>query len=196
MLGGAYASKWLRVAAVALVFAGCASTRQTVEGWFGRKPAAGETAAGGASSPRVYYASVEGLKVYAEPTGSSKVVGALALHERVTRTRVERGYAYVQSAKSDLKGWVDNGALTWRVPAGAAPAAGEHEEPAPSQERGQTAAPAGPEGEEPPAAPAAAAPPPAPEPAAAEAVTSTTLPPSPRPKKTPGGVGPSVLDAY
>ena len=188
MLRRARGSTIVRVAAVAsvvVVLAGCASVRQTVGGWFGRTPSAEKAAAKSVPGPRVYYANVGGLNVYAEPSASSKVVGALSLHEKVTRSRVERGYAYVESTKSGVRGWVDNAGLTWRSPTAPPAAASTPGEPKPEE-------PAAPPAED-VQAPVA----PQPVPTNAEnRVTSTTVPAPPRSKKTTGGVPPSIFDAY
>jgi hypothetical protein len=110
-----------------------ASARQRISGWFGETPPPEPTAAAretpAAREGETYYAAVEGLTVYAEPSESSKVVGHLALHEKVIRSRLERGYAYVTVSKSGLDGWVDNGQLLWRVPASAASGAADRAEP-------------------------------------------------------------------
>src|SRR5437016_9258822 len=168
---------------VAATVAGCASVRQRVGGWFGRKSAPEMVAA--PQAPRAFYARTEGLKVYSEPSASSKVVGALSLHEKVTRSRVERGYAYVESTKSGVRGWVDNAGLTWRSPTAPPAAASTPGEPKPEE-------PAAPPAED-VQAPVA----PQPVPTNAEnSVTSTTVPAPPRSKKTTGGVPPSIFDAY
>ena len=132
------------VVAIAIACHGCAGVSPTVDRWLGRQPASG-------ASARVFYCAVDGLNVYARPTRTSAVVGRLSLHERVTRSKLEGGYAYVQADRGGLQGWVDNAQLLWRLPAGEAPAepaAGESAEPAP----------------EPDATPAAEAPPPAGQP--------------------------------
>ena len=165
---------------VALVLASCASLQQTVGGWFGAAtPApspAPETRA--AQAPRVYYAGADELKVYSEPSASSKVVGSLSLHEKVTRTKLERGYAYVEGAKSGVKGWVINAQLLWRLPSAPTTAA-----PAPVEE--QPEEPVAPAGEE------------AQTPAAPEA---TATAPEPRPTNTPvptaPGIAPSIFNPY
>ena len=156
---------------VAATVAGCASVRQRVGGWFGRKSAPETVAA--PQAPRAFYARTEGLKVYSEPSASSKVVGTLSLHEKVTRSKVERGYAYVESTKSVVKGWVDNAKLTWRSPTAPTAAAPAEEEP------------------QPPAAPERAATDKEQQPASAAAPAV-----HPRSKPTPSGPPPSILDAY
>src|SRR5262249_44913464 len=94
---------------------GCA-VQKTVSGWFHKgEPSSSSEAATGAGQK--YYASEAGLKVYSEPTSSSKVVGKLSLHEKVTRFKVDRGYAYVKADASGLAGWVNNSMLLWRPPA-------------------------------------------------------------------------------
>jgi uncharacterized protein YceK len=111
----------------AIVLGGCASVRQSIGGWFAETPPSKTTAAAtrqeqasAAGETLTYYAAVEGLSVYAEATESSKVVGHLALYEKVARSRLERGYAYVSGDKSGINGWVDNAKLVWRVPASTA----------------------------------------------------------------------------
>ena len=188
----AHGSPLLRTAAtlsVAVALAGCATIQQSVGGWFGSTtptPAPTPQVAPAAAAPRVYYAGVEGLKVYSEPSTSSKVIGQLSLHEKVTRSKLERGYAYVESAKSGAKGWVNNAQLLWRLPgtpttAAPAPAEAQPEEPeAPAAEE--------PEAPAPPEATATAAEPPP---------TSTPVPAAPPSSKaTPRGVAPSIFDPY
>ena len=124
---------------------------------------------------------VLGIKVKQELFGSNN-----ALYEKVTRYKIERGYAYVKSSQSELTGWVNNAALLWRLP----PVKTEPEA-APG-----TVAP------EPPAGPAEEEPgiPEAPEPTAME------VPPTPAPTltstpaagatPTPRGAGRSLFDPY
>jgi len=184
----------LVVLAIAAVLAGCAAVQQQVGGWFGAATPTPtptpRTKAAAKVVPRVYYAGSDGLKVYKRPSASSKVMGTLSLHEKVTRTKLEGGFAYVESA-TGTKGWVANAQLIRRVPtaaATAAPAPGEPEtEPEPEPE-----APVAPAAEEPqaPAAPeatAAAAPPPP---------TPTPVPAPPASQATPRGAAPSIFDAY
>ena len=119
----------------AMALGGCASVRQSIGGWFGETPPPEATAAAArqgqtsAVESLTYYAAVEGLTVYAEASESSKVVGHLALYEKVVRSRLERGYAYVSAAKGGLTGWVDNAKLVWRVPASTATEAADRAEP-------------------------------------------------------------------
>lgn len=170
----------LRVAAAAVGFA------VVLVGCVGTKPQPTPVAAAAASKPLVYYAGVEGLKVYREPSTSSQVVGTLARYEKVTRTDVQRGYALVESAKSGLKGWVVNARLVWRLPAAPAPA---------EAQRGQAQPEAPPQGPEPspeegqPIAPTAEAPAAAVEAAPEATPVPTGTPPS-------GTVGPSIFNPY
>jgi len=131
---------------------------------------------------RVYYARVDGLQVHSEPSASSAVIGTLALHERVTRSRVERGYAYVTSA-SGLTGWVSNAQLIWRLPATGAPA--------PAEAAPEATEPEAPE----PEAPEPTAPAPEPPPTT---TTTTTRAPRPTTSSTipPRGVPPSIFNPY
>jgi hypothetical protein len=188
----------VRVAAalsVALALAGCAAMQQTVGGWFRKAtptptPTPQVTPAA-AMTPRVYYAGVDGLKVYSEPSASSKVLGALSLHEKVTRTKLERGYAYVESAKSGRKGWVNNSQLIWRLPT-------VQMTGTPGPVEAQPEEPAAPTGEEPqePAAPAEAPQEPEVVEPTATATESLPAPTPPKSQATPGGVAPSIFNPY
>jgi hypothetical protein len=180
----------------AVMLAGCATMQRTVGGWFGATTPTPtpQVAPAAAEAPRVYYAGNEGMKVYSEASASSKVIGQLLLHEKVTRFKLERGWAYVEGAKSGAKGWVNNAQLIWRLPAakdtGAAPGAeqAQPEEAQPEQVQPQEAGP--PTGEE-PAAPEAT-------PAAEEvppAATPTSAAP-PGSQATPRGVAPSIFNPY
>jgi hypothetical protein len=132
------------VLAFAIALAGCAwmqSAQRAVTG--GSGDISGET----------YYAAADGLPVRADASASAKVVGRLGLHEKVTRTQVDRGYAHVV-AGSGVEGWVDNAQLLWRLPAAAAappaPAPTETEavktepEPAPATQPAPAPRPAAP----------------------------------------------------
>jgi hypothetical protein len=161
--------------AAAIASSGCAGVSPTLDRWLGREPA---TAAG------VFYSAVDGLTVYAGPARSSGVVGRLALHERVVRSKLEGGYAYVRAGQSGLEGWVDNSKLLWRLPTAGAPPAAAAEEPAATGGEGE-AGPA--EGEAAEAAPAASEPP------------APATPPAGEPAEPPAGPAkpkPSVFDPF
>ena len=160
----------------------------SVGGWFGAATPTPtptpQTKAAPATAPRVYYAGAE-LKVYGEPSTSSKVVGQLSLYEKVTRSKLERGFAYVESAASGTKGWVINAQLIWRLPGASTTAAPAAAEPQPEE-------PAGPAVEEPQGAET-------PAPAEELAPTPTATPVSAArstPKATPAGVAPSIFNPY
>jgi hypothetical protein len=166
-----------------ILLASCATTQQAT----GTAPTAEPTKspASASQAPRVYYAGVEGLKVYSEASAFSKVVGTLSLHEKVVRMNLERGYAFVESTKSEVKGWVDNAQLIWRLPA--ASGAG-----APTNVEAQPEEPEAPAPEEP--TPTAA-----PEPTPTAAVFPTIVPaptPAPREMPTPRSVSPSIFNPY
>jgi hypothetical protein len=155
--------------AAAIASSGCAGVSPTLDRWLGRSPSA-------AGSSGVFYSAVDGLTVHARPARSSEVVGRLPLHERVVRSKLEGGYAYVRAGRSGLEGWVDNSRLLWRLPtAGAPPAAAGEGEPGPAAGEAAEAAPAASE----PSAPAAQ---PAGEPA--------------KPPAEPSKPKPSVFDPF
>ena len=150
------------VVTAAVALAGCSGMQKTVGGWFGDDP--GSSTQDGT----VYFAATDGLAMHGDASFSSPVVGRLALHEKVVRTRLQSGYAYVVSDRTGTAGWVDNAQLIWRLPAApqaaAAPAAaGEPQAAAPADAAPADVAP-----------PAAAA---APEPAPATD-TEPTPPPT------------------
>lgn len=162
------------------VLAGCASVRKTTEGWWNDVTGPGSTP--GSTSQQqssVYYAASDGLVVRADASPSAAVVGRLTQYQRVVRTQLKNGWAYV-SADGGLSGWVDNAQLVWRVPApgGSAPAAA----PAPSEPAAPAAAPT--------AAPAPAEAPAPMVPAPAEPAPVPTAAPAPEPAPAPSPAPP------
>ena len=189
MKHGAQGLRMGLVLGTAVALAGCAAMQQRVGGWFGTPtptPRAHATPSA-AGVPRVYYAGADGLAVYSGASASSKVVGKLALHEKVTRFKLERGYAYVES-DTGVKGWVTNAQLIWRLPAAPARAGEAPAEPRPEE----PAAPAPEAPEAPPVVePTAPAVPPPPPPTHTPAPAAPTMPTA-----TPRGAAPSIFDAY
>lgn len=90
---------------------GCTGTRQGLNDWF-----EGSAQSSISESSQVYYSAVQNLAVHSDSSGNSAILGRLALHEKVSRTRIEHGYAYVSAPQSKLEGWVDNAKLIWRLP--------------------------------------------------------------------------------
>lgn len=177
------------------VLAGCASVRQTTEGWWNEVTGPGATSGGTTQQSSVYYAASEGLVVRADASPSSAVVGRLAQYQRVVRTQLRSGWAYV-TADGGLSGWVDNAQLVWRVPAQGtgAPVAAPAPSPAPgapsAPAAAPTAAPAPAEAPEPAPAPTAA---PAPEPAAEP---SPAPPPPPQPTASRNQPSADMFDPF
>jgi len=93
-------------ALLGVVVLGCASSRDFL----------GSLLPGG-SRPSIYYVESEALPVYREP--GREVLMRLARNEKVLRSRVEKGWAFVRVESTGLEGWVDNSRLGWRVPAAA-----------------------------------------------------------------------------
>lgn len=56
------------------------------------------------------------LPLHKKASASSKVVGHLVLHERVTRIRFDSGYALVVVGDGGLEGWVENAKLLRQIP--------------------------------------------------------------------------------
>jgi hypothetical protein len=64
----------------------------------------------------VYYAGVDQLMVYSEPRSSASQLAQLPLHQKVYRSKIEKGYAYIKVEGTGVTGWVDNARLIWRLP--------------------------------------------------------------------------------
>lgn len=196
------------VIALVVVLAGCDSYRSHAPSWLGGEAGASATAGTGS----VYYSGVAELRVFESPSTSSKVVGSLSLHQKVVRSKIDRGFAFIESTDGHLRGWVNNAQLIWKVPAPTSP---------PTDSRKTAPAASAPSVAEPATEPV---PPTAPEPASdrpAEPTGNETAEPveaepaaaegqdeQPTPVRRPparkqagdqgdnGGVAPSVLDAY
>src|SRR5437773_10918709 len=82
------------VAAVVLatLLASCTGLKRTVGGWLRFNKPAPETTGSSTRTAPVYSAADDRWQVYSEPSASSKPGGARALHETVTRARLEPGY--------------------------------------------------------------------------------------------------------
>jgi len=168
-------SRWVLVVAAAVALAGCASVRQSVNGWFG------ETPPPAAQQGTAYYAASDALPVHDKASGGSKIVARLPLYTKVTRSNLEAGYAYV-TTDGGLAGWVDNAQLIWRLPDADAgtPASSAAPVPAASPTPAETApAPTAAPVSTPDAQPA---PTDTPEPTPA-ATPEPTASPSPKPRK-------------
>lgn len=177
------------IVTAAVALAGCSGMQKTVGGWFGDVPATST------QDGTVYFAATDGLAVHGDASFSSPVVGRLALHEKIVRTRLQSGFAYVVSDQTGVAGWVDNAQLIWRLPT--APQAGTVAAPAdPSPAAAPTdvappAAAAAPEAAPAPAADTAQTPPPAATDAApAPAATAPAADPAPE-----AAVAPAVAPA-
>jgi len=118
-------SRFILAVAAAIVLGGCSGVRQNLNGWFGKPPP--DATAASSRQGQTFYAAVAGMTVHAEASMSSDVVGRLALHEKVTRSRLEHGYAYVTADASGIEGWVDNAQLLWRLPAANSAQPGENQ---------------------------------------------------------------------
>lgn len=137
----------------------------------------------------VYYAAVDRLPVHATASASSRVVGELGLHEKVTRTALENGWAHVAAGDGRPTGWVDNAKLAWQAPGATtagSPAPREPAEATPSAPAplSDASAPAAPQSA--PTEPSEAEPgPPAPAP-----------PPGPAPPSEPARPRPATFDPF
>jgi len=91
----------------------------------------GELFGGKSGSPGkgTFYAGANDLKLYSKPSYSSSTIGSLALHQKVYRAKIEKGFAYVKVATTGQHGWVENGKLLWRLPSSADEAATPRAEP-------------------------------------------------------------------
>jgi hypothetical protein len=99
----------MAVIAVSVLASGCSAAKKPGE-WlgFGSK--------GAAKQEGVFFAGADGLVVRDAPESSAKVVGTLALHQKVVRSKVTNGYALVRTADGGIAGWVVNAKLLWKLP--------------------------------------------------------------------------------
>lgn len=97
---------------------GCASARDLLGGMLP-----------GESKPSPYYVEIDSLPVYRTP--GRHVLARLPRNERVLRSRLEKGWAFVRVEATGLEGWVDNSKLAWRPQeaGGAEPSGALAEEP-------------------------------------------------------------------
>jgi len=65
-------------------------------------------------NPTVYYAGIDGLKLYAQPAISKDHILELPLNEKLLRYKTSKGFAYVKVVSTGQVGWVDNGQLEWK----------------------------------------------------------------------------------
>jgi hypothetical protein len=70
----------------------------------------------GEKAEGTYYTGQAGVKLYPTPSVSSSCIAVLPLHQKVHRSKLKQGFAYVEVVGSGQAGWVDNGKLIWRLP--------------------------------------------------------------------------------
>ena len=88
--------------------------------------------------PTVYYAGIDGLKLYAQPALSNDHIVKLPLNERLLRYKISKGFAYVKVVRTGQVGWVDNGQLEWKkVTTEKKPGQEIGKEPPPTKEVGE-----------------------------------------------------------
>jgi hypothetical protein len=167
-------ASWL-VLAVALSLSACSMMRSTPEQTVAGEPWKAEVAG------LPYYVGSAGLPLYREP--GRDLVTKLPLHQKVYRTRLEKGWAYVRVEGTGQEGWLVNAKLIWRLPPKAATS------PEPATAPGEAASEAAePEATEPEAEKTGAAPP--------APVEETPAPPAAEATGKPRPVSPSVFDPY
>ena len=121
-IGGPSMRYLMAVMAMIVLASGCSAAKKTGE-WLGFE------SKGAAKEKGVFYAGADGLVVREAPKSSAKVVGTLALHQKVVRSKLTDGYALVRASGGDLAGWVVNAKLLWKLPQ-ATPAVEAGETPA------------------------------------------------------------------
>lgn len=115
-------------AAAALFLAGCAAKEQptaaieppaVVEPEPVAAPEPAPVAAEAASEPAkkaeglVYYCAEDKLPLYPRPS-FGEPVATLELNEKLVRTKLVKGFAFVRVERLNVYGWVDNAKLDWR----------------------------------------------------------------------------------
>ena len=96
----------IMAAAIAIILASCGTKGQSTQ----------------KGDHQVFFAAVEGLKLYPEPQFSDNIITELPLNEKLLRYRIEKGFAYVKVQRTGQKGWVENARLKWRIEKQKAPA--------------------------------------------------------------------------
>lgn len=137
-------------------------------------------------SPQVLYVGADRLAVHDRPTAASVVIGRLALSEKVTRTRLQDGFAYVTEPNGRLSGWVDDSQLIDQLPTVAAKPS-----PVPRRRHGEVPSPDGSVARDQGGGPVE--PIPAPEAAVVEPVADTRLDSAPAEIKKPA---PEMVDPF
>lgn len=99
-----------------MLAAGC-STWKSPSSWFGGESTGVEESAQAQTKATPYYTGEASMKLYPEPRFSLSYIVELPLHQKVYRSKVERGFAYVEIEGSGKKGWLDNSKLVWRLQA-------------------------------------------------------------------------------
>lgn len=188
-------SRWSQTVLVCIfctVFAACAVVKSIQQREV--KPPAAISTQPAETAPLVYYVSVDQLTVYSEPRSSAAQVTQLPLHQKVYRSKIEKGYAYIKAEGTGVTGWVDNARLIWRLPSQQQKAStkteGRAAEPTPEAPVTKEKAPAPP----PPAAE------PEPTPTTAEAPIapqpSSPTPSAPVAPSTPRPIEPSIFNPF
>lgn len=68
-----------------------------------------------------FFVGVDGLALYTKPSVASPLIKRLSLHQKVLRSKLEKGYAYIRLPDTGEEGWVVNAKLIWKLPAKAEP---------------------------------------------------------------------------
>jgi len=101
------------IAVLAFVLAGCAQTLQSMRSMQDAVFGEPETSTASAA-PLLYYVGSDGVPLYRAP--GSDVIARLPRHQKVYRTKLSHGYAFVRVGDGGQEGWVDNATLIWRLP--------------------------------------------------------------------------------
>jgi hypothetical protein len=153
-----------------------------------------EAPAASESSQQTYYTAEAGMKLYPAPGFSSSPIAELPLHQKVYRTKVERGFAYVEVAGTGQKGWVDNGRLIWRLPTQRAAAPAPSDDKAPADVETNREAPAA--AQEAPPVEAREAPPGPAEQVAEQPSADEPAAPAPKKDQESEGADPSLFSPF
>jgi len=198
-------SSWFRavlLGSFCTVFAACA-VGQSIQQRSAGPPTAVSTQSA-ETAPLVYYVGVDQLTVYSGPQSSASPVAQLSLHQKVYRSKIEKGFAYIKVEGSGVTGWVDNARLIWRLPSQQQKASTKTEEQAakPVQEAPVTKEEAPPttaaEAVEPEPAPTVAETPAEQKPSSPETVPTSVAPAQPPPSvpSTSRPIGPSIFNPF
>lgn len=101
---------FLSVLGLFALLSGCSNLGEKMPGLGTLFPEKGEST----GVEGIYYAASPDLPLYQSPGGI--IVRRLPQYTKLTRNKLEQGYAHVRVDSTGVTGWVENAKLIWRLP--------------------------------------------------------------------------------